>query len=207
MNWAHPTALLLGTWLVVFGQVYFTGLRGLLHAQPDLLPAMVVYAALYSSLPTTLAVALLAGLGADAWSSGPFGLGAPPLVMLGWFLHHRRELILRDSRWAQAAIGAASTLASAVIYLGLLLVLWPFVSEAAQPAPYWPEVRQGLSEMPVLGPGRLWQLLVLAGAGAACTPLVFVLFRWVDRTCNYQPAPLPGRPSDRVMERGRSVRC
>lgn len=46
MNWVHPIALVLATWLVAFGQAWLPGVRPLVHAQFDLLPALVVYAAL-----------------------------------------------------------------------------------------------------------------------------------------------------------------
>lgn len=204
MNWIHPTAVILGTWVLVFLQVRVGFVREWVFVQPDLLPAMVVYAALFAGLPTLAATALMAGLGADAWSSGPFGLGAIPLLAVGVFLHQRRELILRESRWAQAAIGAAAAAAVPLMYVACLTALWPLIAQAESPSPQWPELRAGLTEMPVFGAARLWQLGVGAAWGAAFTPLVFVLFRWVDRTCNYQPAPLPGRMGDRVIERGRS---
>lgn len=204
MNWVHPTAMLLGTWVLAFLQVWFGTVRGWLHVQPDVLPAMVVYAALFGGLPTLTAVAFIAGLGADAWSSGPFGLGVIPMLAVGFFLHHRRELILRESRWAQAAIGAAASVATPLVHLLCLVVLWPLIAQPEPLAAQWPEFRSGLSELPVLGAARLWQLIVMGLGGAVATPVLFGFFQWIDRTCNYQPAPLPGRRGDRVIERGRS---
>jgi len=204
MNWIHPTALLLGTWGIVFLEASSVRLHGWLQAQPDLLPALVVYAALYSNLPTTAAVAILGGLGSDTFSSGPLGLGVVPLLVLGVLLHQRRDVILRDSAWAQASLGAV---ASGTVWLAgflLVFVLWPFASAGASATPYWPEVRGGLGALPDMGLGRLWQWLVATGTGLVGTPLLFRCFRWVDGTFNYQPAPVPHRYLEREIERGRN---
>ncbi len=205
MNWVHPTALLIGTWVLVFLQSWCTGLRLWIHAQPELLSGMVVYSALFASLPTTVAVALLAGLGSDSLSSGPFGLGAVPLLLLGVLLHRRRDVILRDSRWAQASIGGVAGLCVALGSFVLLFLFWPLVSSgsAAASAPFTPEVRMGLGDLPVAGVGRLWQWFVAGVTGAVVTPLIFRVFRWVDATCNYQVAPSLIRSGDREIDRGR----
>lgn len=204
MNWVHPTALLIGTWLLVFLQAAGGSVRGLVFAQPDLVPAMVVYAALYASLPTTAMVAVLGGLGGDAMSSGAFGMGAVPLLALGVWLHRRRDVILRDSAWAQASLGGVASAGVWFASYVLLFVLWPFISAPAAGAPQFPEWREGLDALPDTGIGRLWQWGVATVAGALGTPVVFQVFRWIDRTCNYQPAAVPMRLGDREIQRGRS---
>lgn len=204
MNWLHPAALLLAAWLVAFGQSWFTAGRGILLAQPDLLPALVVYSALYAGLPTTAAVAVLGGLGSDALSSGPFGLGVVPLVVLGAVLHWRREVILRDSVWAQAALGGAATFGVTVASLGLLFVLWPVLSGWPAETPYWPERRSGLHALPEPGLGLIWQWLAVSAVGALATPVLFRVFRGLDRMLSYQPAPLPPARGTREIRRGRT---
>ena len=204
MNWVHPIALLIGAWILAFLQSWCTGLRSVIHAQPDLLAGLVIYSALHASLSTTVGVAMVGGLGLDTLSSGPFGLGAVPLLGLGVMLHRRRDLILRDSSWAQASIGGVGSLGVAVASFLLLYILWPLVSDGPGQVPFQPEVVLGLSELPGAGLGRLWQCLVAGVVGAVSTPLLFRLFRWVDATCNYQPAPVMARRSDREIERGRS---
>lgn len=204
MNWVHPTALVVATWLVAFGQSWCTGLRRVLLVQPDLLPALVVYAALCVGFPSTAAVAVIGGLGVDALSSGPFGLRVVPLLALGAVLHWRRDVILRDSAWAQAALGGAATLGTAVLSLALLYLLWPLWSGWSPEPAWWPERRLGLESLPELGWGRLWQVAALAGVGALGTPVVFLVFRGLDRLLSYQPVAPPPPRGSREIRRGRT---
>lgn len=203
MNWVHPTCLVLGTVAAVFLQTRFAGFRPLLAAQPDLVPVLVVYAALNASLPTTAVTAVVGGLAFDAMSAGPLGLTVVPLVAVGFFLHRRRDLLLRDSSWAQASLGGAASLAVAVASVVLLFLLWPLLSDRDPAPPFLPELRRGLVDLPVLGWGNLWQLLVVTVGGALASPLVFRLFRWIDRTFNYQPVPQASYRADREIKRGR----
>ncbi len=204
MNWVHPSALLVATWLVAFGQSWFTGLRGLLLVQLDLLPALVVYAALCVGLPTTAAVALLGGLGADALSSGPFGLRVVPLLALGAVLHWRRDVILRDSAWAQAALGGAATFGVTAGSILLLFLLWPVLSGWSPEPAFWPERRLGLAALPEPGWGWFWQLGVVTVGGAIGTPAVFLVFRWLDGRLSYQPVAPPPPRGSREVRRGRT---
>jgi rod shape-determining protein MreD len=187
MNWV-PTKLLLVlvTWLVVFAQCWFTGLRDLIHVQPDLVPSLVVYAAFHAGLPTTTLVALVGGFGADALSSGPFGLSVLPLVVLGAALHRRREVILQDSPWAQAALGLFGTLAVIVGTRVLLSMLWPFVSDRTGPGIFQPELRPALAALSGWRLGNAWQLFVQGLFGAAMTPPVFATFRWLESRLVYR---------------------
>ncbi|MBL9138248.1 MAG: hypothetical protein JNK85_20435 [Verrucomicrobiales bacterium] len=204
MNWVHPTALLLTTFLVVFLQGWLSGFRGFMAAQPDFVPGLVVYSALSSSLPTTAATALLGGLGMDALSAGPFGLSVLPLMSLGVVLHLRRDLLLRDSTWAQAALGGASAVAVMVISLLLLFVLWPLLWDKTMAPEYFPEGRQGLVSLPEVGPGVIWQVTVVALGGAIGTPILFRWFGWVVAACQYPVVPQPTIRQDREIKRGRS---
>lgn len=204
MNWVHPIALLFATWLVAFLQAWFTGLHGLVKVQLDLLPALVVYAALNAGFPTTVAVAVLGGLGMDSLSAGPFGLSVIPLTSLGALLHWRRDVLLRDSAWAQAALGGAATFGVALGSLLLLFLLWPLLSGWSVDAPYWPERRSGLAALPEPGFGLVWQLAVVSVGGALGTPVVFGLFRWMNRRLTYQPVAPPNRRGDREIQRGRT---
>jgi len=204
MNWVRPVCVLLATLLVVFLQSSLSGLRQWLAAQPDFVPALVVYAALNASLATTAATAVLGGLGSDALSSGPFGLSVVPLVVLGVLLHLRRDLLLRDSPLAQALLGAAGALAVSVIWLVLFHVIWPVLDTPPPGPPHFPEVRGASLQAGEWRAALLWQLLVITLAGAPVTVLVFRLFGWVDAALDYQRAPEIRHRQDREIKRGRS---
>ena len=203
MNWVHPLALVLAAWVFAFAQCWFTALRSWLLVQPDLLPALVVYAGLSTRLPIALAVAVVGGMGLDALSSGPFGLGMVPLVGLATLLHVRRDVLLRDTAWAQATLCAAATLAVAIASLALPFLLWPLLSGGEPEAAYWPERLSALTALPSPGPGLPWQWLALTLVGALVGPACFAAFRLIERTFNYQPAPFVPRHGDREIKRGR----
>lgn len=203
MNWVQPLVLLLATWVVAFAQAWFAGPHLGVNVRFDFLPALVVYAALNTGFGTTLAVAVLAGLGFDALSSGPFGLAVLPLAGLGAVLHGRREVLLRDSAWAQAALGGAATFAVTLASFLLLVVLWPLLSGWSTEPAYWPERRFGVTALPEVGLGFFWQLAVGALGGALATPAVFGMFRLANRLFTYQTAPPPPRWGEREMRRGR----
>lgn len=203
MNWVHPISLLLLTWVAAFFQSAPWGARLGLGAQPDVLPALVVYAAFKASLSTTAGVAVVAGLSYDALSSGPFGLTLLPLTVLGVMLHRRRDLVLSESAWTQASLGAVATLAVTVLSLGLLWIFGPLVATGPAGELHQADFRPGRDGGPDFGIRLVWQALVLVTGGAMATPVIFRFFGWVDTTFNYRPAPLPANRADREIKRGR----
>jgi rod shape-determining protein MreD len=204
MNWVHPTSLILLTWVAAFVQSMPWGVRSGLGVQPDLLPALVVYAAFQSGVTTTAAVAVVAGFSFDSLSSGPFGLTVLPLLGMGMLLHHRRELVLRDSVVTQVAVGGMTTLAVAVGSLMLIWVFGPLIASGQDGVPHLADYRVGGDSGPDFGVRRVGQVLVLSGFGAIGTPVVFRFFGWIDATFNYRPvAPVVIR-GDREIKRGRS---
>ena len=96
---------LLVAFLAVFCESAFDGFRNLLGAQIDLLPALVVYAALSAGLPTVTLVAVLGGLFFDSLSANPLGITVMPLFVVGFLINMQRELILRDQLFAQTVLG------------------------------------------------------------------------------------------------------
>lgn len=203
MNWVHPTAVLLAPLLVAFAQCRFDGLRNVLAAQPDLLPALVVYAALSGGLSLTTGTAVVAGIATDALSSGPFGASVVPLVFLGVVLHRRRDLLLRESVWAQALLGGGATLAVAILSTTLLYALWPLVSTGLPSMPYFPEQQPGLSAVPGFGVHTLWKWAVVTAAATAATPAIFRLFRWIEGAFQYRRVPESVYRANREIKRGR----
>lgn len=182
MNLLPPILILAAAFLAVFGEAMFPVLRHWLGAQVDLLPVLMVYAALNTDLVTVSLLAVLGGLWFDALSANPLGTSILPLYAVGSLICLRRDLILRELSFAQLVLG---TVASAVVpALSILLLLTA-------------------GKQPLLGWGSLWQWIVMTAGGAAATPWVFALFDWCNRALGYQPRTEPGFRPDREIRRGR----
>jgi rod shape-determining protein MreD len=182
MNLLQPILILAAAFLAVFSEAMFPLPRHWLGAQVDLLPVLMVYAALNTDLVTVTLLAVLGGLWFDALSANPPGISILPLYAVGFLICARRDLILRELSFAQLVLGAV---ASAVVpALTLLLLLTA-------------------GKQPLLGWSSLWQWLVMTAGGAAATPLVFALFDWCNGALGYQPRTEPGFRADREIRRGR----
>ena len=175
--------ILLAALLAVFGQSAFNGVRHLLGAQVDLLPSLMVYAALSSSPVLMLILAVTGGLLFDTLSANPLGTSVLPLLTIGVLIQSRRDLILRDQVYAQFVLGfLASALAPALSILILLT----------------------LGKSPLLGWGSLWQWAVMSIGGAVATPILFFLFGWFNRALGYQRVLETSFRPDREIRRGRN---
>lgn len=182
MTALNSILLLTATFLAVFWEAAFSGLRHLLGAQVDLLPALVVYAALETGLTTMTLVAVLGGLWFDTLSANPLGVSILPLFVVGLAIHSRRELILRDQPFAQFVLGLCASATVPVLTLLSLL---------------------SLARAPLLGWSSLWQWTVMSLGGAVATPVFFQLFGWLDRALNYSRATQTSFRADREIRRGR----
>jgi cell shape-determining protein MreD len=174
--------MLLVTFLAVFCESAFNGLRNLLGAQIDLLPSLVVCASLSTGLPTMTLVAVLGGLFFDSLSANPLGISILPLFLIGFAIYIRRDLILREQFFAKWVLGlAASAIAPA---LTLLLLLTG-------------------GHRPMLGWVTLWQWIVMGAGGAIATPALVLLFGWFERQFSYQRTNETSFRPDREIRRGR----
>jgi hypothetical protein len=182
MNWFNTIAILILAYLVVFLQATFNEVRHFIGVQVDLLPSLVVYAALSGGIVTLTLVAVLGGLWFDALSANPIGLSILPLFGIGLFIQQSREFILRDQPYAQMLIGFT---ASALTPLGSLLIL------------------MNTDAKPLLGWFSLWQWLVMSVVGAVLTPVWFWIFDVISRVLNYRPVVEGGFRADRQIKRGR----
>ena len=181
MNVFKTILILVFAFLAVFGEATLSAPRSLLGAQVDLLPALMVYAALNAGLPTIALLAVLGGVWFDALSANPLGVTILPLLAVGFPVYLRRDLILRELPFAQVILGGA---ASAVVpALCVLLLLTG-------------------GQAPLLGWGSLWQWLVMTAGGAAAAPIIFALAGWWHRTLGYQPRVDSGFRPDREIRRG-----
>ncbi len=182
MNVLQTILILTAAFLAVFGEATFPVLRYWLGAQVDLLPVLMVYAALNADLVTVSLLAVLGGLWFDALSANPLGVSVLPLYVMGFLIYLRRDLILREGSFAQLTLG---TVACAVVpALSVLLMLT-------------------VGEQPLLGWSSIWQWIVMTAGGAAATPLVFALFNWCHHALGYQPRTETSFRPDREIRRGR----
>jgi hypothetical protein len=182
MNWLNTILIFATAFLAVFGEARFPALRHLLGAQVDLLPAIMVFAALNANLATVSLLAIIGGLWFDALSANPLGTTILPLFAIGFIIFSQRDLILRGLPFAQMVLG---TVASAVVPALTILLLLTAGKE------------------PLLGWCSLWQWFVMTAGGAVATPMIFALFVWCNHALGYQPRTESSFRLDREIHRGR----
>ena len=182
MNRLEPIFTLIAAWLAVAFEISFPGFRQLLGFQISLLPALMVYVALSSSLPSVALLAIVGGLAQDSFSTNPLGVTTVALALTGVLLHYKRDLVLRDQVYAQVMMGfLASALVPACVVLALM--------NTHNPVPLtW---------------RLLVQWLVMAGGGAVAAPLVFRLFALISRLFTYQALPESHYRETRQIKRTR----
>lgn len=183
MNGLSFAILLLTAFVVVFVESCWGGLRNLLGAQIDLLPAMMVYTGFSAGIGSITAMAVFGGLWFDSLSANPLGLTVLPLFIVGYLIHLNRELVLQDEMYAQACLGFFASAAAPLMSILILL---------------------SMGRVPLIGWGSLWQWLVMALGGAAFSPLFFRLFNRLNRALNYETMPETSFRSDREIKRGRA---
>jgi rod shape-determining protein MreD len=182
MNAFNTILVLAAAFLAVFAETVLTAPRNLLGAQIDLLPALMVFAALNTNIVTTSLLAVAGGLWFDSLSANPLGVTILPLMAVGFAISLRRDLILRGLPFAQLVLGAgASALVPALTVLLLL----------------------NSGREPMIGWGSLWQWLVMTAGGAVATPFIFSLFGWCNHALGYQPRTETSFRPDREILRGR----
>lgn len=183
MNWWMIFCLGVTTYTVVFFEASYQGFRNLTGAQIDLLPGLVVYVALaHGSRPVAI-FSLVAGLLYDSVSVNPLGISVIPLLLIGMGVCQKRELILKDQRYAQVVLGmAASAIAPLLCWVFLLFV----------------------GRQPLVGWSSLWQWLVVTLVGGILTPVWFKVFGRLQVALNH-PSMVESSAfrSDRQIQRGK----
>ena len=181
MNVINSILVLASAFLAVFGEAALPGLRNLLGAQIDLLPALMIYAALNTNGVVVSVLAICGGLWFDSLSANPLGISILPLFAVGFPVYLQRDLILRELPFAQLVLGGIASVLAPLASLLLLLTA---------------------GKVPLLGWGSLWQWLVMIAGGAVATPVIFIVFDWFDHALGYQPRTETSFRSDRVISRG-----
>jgi rod shape-determining protein MreD len=183
MNTTQTILILVFAFLAVFAESVLSAPRNLLGAQIDLLPSLMVYTALTADIWTVALLSVLGGLGFDSLSANPLGVSIIPLMLVGFLIHLRHDLILRGSPFAQFTLGAAASAIVPVLVLILLL---------------------NGGRQPLIGWSSLWQWPVMTAGGAVATPVMFAFFAWCDRNLGYQPVNETSFRPDREIMRDRN---
>ncbi len=182
MKWVDTVLILGVAFLAVFWEAAFGISRRVIGAQVHLLPALMVYTALRSDFRSIAILALAGGLLFDSLSANPPGVSILPLMAVGVVIFIRREVILQSQTFAQVVLGAAASVVAPALTIVLLMTM---------------------REAPLVGWISLWQLLVMAGAGAIAAPAFFMLFEWIERTFMYSRSAQTSFRPDREIRRGR----
>lgn len=182
MNYLNSILVLIVAFLAVFGEAVFSGPRNLLGAQIDLLPALMIYAALNSNVIFMSLLAIFGGLCFDSLSANPLGVSILPLFLVSFPVFLQRDLILRELPFAQLVLGGVASAIAPLVSVLLLLTA---------------------GKHPLIGWGSLWQWIVMTVGGAVATPFFFALFNWCDKALGYQPRIETSFRPDREILRGR----
>ncbi len=182
MTWLTPTLLFVVAWLAVFFQTQFHMLKLLVGTPIGLLPSLVIYTALTHGIGLSAAFSIVCALWLDALSPARLGTSIPPLFFLGFFIHLRQHLILRDQLYAQFWLGLGAGIGVPLVTLCLLNI--------------------GGKEL-IVGWGTTWQLMVSGLANGILCPLWFWFFDKLRLTFEYQPLATPPFRPDREIKYGR----
>ena len=167
---------------VIFAQARWTMFRNFTGAQIDLLPGMIVFAAMAFRLETVMLCALVFGLLFDSFSVNALGTTVVTLGTVGFAASKYRELLLSEhftTHWVLGLI--ASGAAPFISYIVLRL--------------------SGLN--PLVGAGSAWHWAVMTAGGGVITPVWFKVFSRLDEALRYKEIPESAFRPDRQIARGR----
>lgn len=181
-NWVALSVFVITGYAVVFGQARFTAFRDFTGVQPDLLPGMLVYAALAFRLEIVLGCAAVFGLLFDSLSENVFGVTFCTLSVVGLGASRYREFLLSEQFTTHWVLGLAASGIAPVITLGIIKVA---------------------GAEPLVGLGSLWHWAIMTAGGGLVTPLWFKLFNRLDDALRYKELPESTFRPDRQIARGR----
>lgn len=182
MKAISPLFIFVTAFFAVYVEASFDLLRNVAGAQVDLLPALIVYAALTHGIEVVALLALGGGLWFDSLSANPMGVSIWPLFVVGLVVYRFRALLLREHTYAQFVMGLAAS--AAVPLLTLLILL-------------------SLDARPIFGWGSLWQWFVMMFFGGLATPLCFGFFDRMQRAFAHATPPETSFRPDRESKHGR----
>jgi len=183
MSWRPTIFVLAAAFVAVFLEASLGFFRNLLGAQIDVLPALMVYAALTLGFTTIVLLAVCGGLWFDSLSLNPLGASVLPLLLIGLLIFQSRDLLMREHLFAQVILGVAAGAAQPLATLFILL---------------------NAGVRPLLGWVSFWPWLVMAAGSGVVTPVCFKLLDRLRRALEYQPVTQSSFRPDREIKRGRS---
>lgn len=172
-------------YLAIFAQVRFAWFRDFTGAQLDLLPGLMVYAAMAFPLGTVMLCAGVFGLLLDSCSMNVLGTSFVSLAVIGFLCSRYRELLLSEHFTTHWVLGL---LASGCA---------PFLSYA---------MLRLLDLDPLVAWGSAWHWAIMTAGGGALTPLWFRVFNRLDDALRYKEIPESAFRQDRQIARGRHSR-
>lgn len=173
---------LLTGYFMVFAQARLTWFRDLTGAQVDVLPGMIVYAAMAFPLGTVMLCAGVFGLLYDSCSMNVLGTSFVTLALIGFAASRYRELLLSEhftTHWVLGLI--ASAMAPIIAYFMLRL----------------------MDFKPLVAWGSAWHWAIMTAGGGAVTPVWFRVFNRLDESLRYKEIPESVFRQDRQIARGR----
>jgi len=169
-------------YLAIFAQSKFTWFRDLTGAQIDLLPGMIVYAAMAFHLGTVMLCAAVFGLLIDSCSMNALGTSFVTLAIIGSVCSKYRELLLSEHFTTHWVLGLIASGMAPILSYGLLRLL---------------------DLHPLVGWGSAWHWAIMTAGGGALTPLWFRVFNRLDDSLRYKELPESTFRQDRQIARGR----
>ena len=181
-NWVTLLVFLITGYAVIFAQARVDAVRDLAGVQPDLLPGMMVYAAMAFPLETVMICATVFGLLFDSFSMNALGTSVVSLAAVGFLASRYRDLLLSEHFTTHWVLGLlASALAPVISYVVLRLQ----------------------DARPLVGWGSAWHWGIMTAGGGAVTPLWFKVFNRLDDALRYKEIPESTFRPDRQIARGK----
>jgi rod shape-determining protein MreD len=169
-------------YVIIFAQARFTFFRDFFGAQADLLPGMIVFAAIAFRLETVMMCAVIFGLLLDSFSLNALGISVVTLGAIGFAASRFRELLLSEQFTTHWVLGLiASGVAPLISYILLRL--------------------SGMN--PLIGAGSAWHWTIMTAGGGLVTPLWFKIFSRLDEALRFKEIPESTVRPDRQIARGR----
>ena len=169
-------------YLVIFAQARLDGFRHITGVQPDLLPGMIVFAAMAFQMGTVLLCAAVFGLLFDSFSVNVLGTTFVSLAIIGFVCSRYREVLLSEHFTTHWVLGlTASAVAPIISYIVLRL-------QDIKPLISW---------------GSAWHWAIMIAGGGVLTPLWFKIFTRLDEALRYKELPESTFRQDRQIARGR----